>query len=115
MSKILINKKQLMLLEDTNKFTKTVEELIMSTLEAKDKENICGITITEYYPKYMFGNHTRYNGNLNDTRRYLKGILYLKNIFPSKYGAGILMDKIWSICYSYTGAALSMVSEPCDI
>ena len=26
MSKILINKKQLMLLEDTNKFTKTVEE-----------------------------------------------------------------------------------------
>ena len=41
MSKILINKKQLMLLEDTNKFTKTVEELIMSTLGAKDKYLWC--------------------------------------------------------------------------
>lgn len=112
--KILINKKQSMLLEDTNKFTKTVEELIMSTLGAKDKENICGITITEYYPKYLFGNHTRYGGNLDDKRRYLKGILYL-NIFPTSVTARILMDEIWSICYSYTGAALSMVGEPCDI
>ena len=112
--KILINKKQSMLLEDTNKFTKTVEELIMSTLGAKDKENICGITITEYYPKYLFGNHTRYGGNLDDKRRYLKGIVYL-NIFPTSVTARILMDEIWSICYSYTGAALSMVSEPCDI
>lgn len=112
--KILINKKQSMLLEDTNKFTKTVEELIMSTLGAKDKENICGVTITEYYPKYLFGNHTRYGGNLDDKRRYLKGILYL-NIFPTSVTARILMDEIWSICYSYTGAALSMVGEPCDI
>ena len=113
--KITINKKQLILLEDTNKFTKTVEELIMSTLESKDKENICGITITERYPKYMFGNHTRYGGNLDDTRRYLKGILYVKNISPTSIRASMLLDEIWSICYSYTGAALSIVSEPCDI
>jgi len=113
--KITINKKQLILLEDTNKFTKTVEELIMSTLESKDKENICGVTITERYPKYMFGNHTRYGGNLDDTRRYLKGILYVKNISPTSIRASMLLDEIWSICYSYTGAALSMVSEPCDI
>ena len=46
--KILINKKQSMLLEDTNKFTKTVEELIMSTLESKDKENICGINLQKF-------------------------------------------------------------------
>jgi hypothetical protein len=115
MSKILINKKQLILLEDTNKFTKTVEELIMSTLESKDKENICGITITEYYPKYHFGGHTRYGGNLDDKRRYLKGTVYVKNISIHSVKAGMLIDEIWSICYSYTGAALSMVSEPCDI
>jgi hypothetical protein len=113
--KITINKKQLILLEDTNKFTKTVEELIMSTLGTKSKENICGVTITERYPKYMFGNHTRYGGNLDDTRRYLKGILYVKNISPTSIRASMLLDEIWSICYSYTGAALSMVSEPCDI
>ena len=45
----------------------------------------------------------------------VNGILYVKNIFPTSVGAGMLMDEIWSICYSYTGAALSMVSEPCDI
>ena len=115
MSKILISKKQLMLLEDTNKFTKSVEELIMSTLGAKARENICGITITEYYPKYMFGNHTRYGGNLDDTRRYLKGILYVKNISVHSVGVSVLMGDIWKICYDYTGAALSIVSEPCDI
>ena len=113
--KITINKKQLILLEDTNKFTKSIEELIMSTLGAKARENICGVTITEYYPKYHFGNHTRYGGTLDDTRRYLKGTVYVKNISTQSIGVSILMDKIWSICYDYTGAALSMVSEPCDI
>ena len=113
--KITINKKQLILLEDTNKFTKTIEELIMSTLGAKARENICGVTITEYYPKYMFGNHTRYGGNLDDKRRYLKGTVYVKNISIHSIRASMLLDEIWSICYSYTGAALSMVSEPCDI
>jgi hypothetical protein len=113
--KITINKKQLILLEDTNKFTKTIEELIMSTLGAKARENICGVTITEYYPKYHFGGHTRYGGNLDDKRRYLKGTLYVKNMSVHSVGAGILIDKIWKICYDYTGAALSMVSEPCDI
>ena len=113
--KILINKKQSMLLEDTNKFTKTVEELIMSTLGAKARENVCGVKITEYYPKYMFGNHTRYGGNLDDPRRYLKGILYVKNISVHSVGVGMLIDKIWRICLDYTGAALSIVSEPCDI
>jgi hypothetical protein len=115
MSKILINKKQLMLLEDTNKFTKTVEELIMSTLRDKAKENICGVTITEYYPKYHFGGHTRYGGNLDDKRRYLKGTVYVKNISTQSIGVSILIDNIWKICYDYTGAALSMVTEPCDI
>ena len=115
MSKFLINKKQLMLLEDTNKFTKSVEELIMSTLGAKARENICGITITEYYPKYMFGNHTRYGGNLDDTRRYLKGILYVKNISVHSVGATMLIGEIWKMGLDYTGAALSMVIEPCDI
>jgi hypothetical protein len=115
MSKILINKKQLMLLEDTNKFTKTIEELIMSTLGAKARENICGVTITEYYPKYHFGGHTRYGGNLDDKRRYLKGTVYVKNISTQSIGVSILIDKIWKICYDYTGAALSMVTEPCNI
>jgi hypothetical protein len=115
MSKILINKKQLILLEDTNKFTKTIEELIMSTLGAKARENICGVTITEYYPKYMFGNHTRYGGNLDDKRRYLKGTVYVKNISIHSVKAGMLIDEIWQICHSYTGVALSIIGEPCDI
>lgn len=105
MAKILINKKQLILLENSDRLCKVIEDLIMSTV---DSEDVCGVTVDNY----------KHGTNLlnNVNKKYLQATVYFKNNalnWENNSKKTAILDKIWGICYDYTGVALSLVSKPC--
>jgi len=105
MSKILINKKQLTLLENSDRLCKVIEVLIMSTVDSKD---VCGVTVDNYKPGINSLN------NLNE--KYLQATVYFKNNalnWENNSKKTFILNEIWTVCYDYTGVALSLVSKPC--
>ena len=105
MAKILINKKQLILLENSDRLCKVIEDLIMSTV---DSEDVCGVTVDNYKP--------RFNSFNNVNGKHLQATVYFKNNalnWENNSKKTSILNKIWGICYDYTGVALSLVSKPC--
>lgn len=105
MSKILINKKQLTLLENSDRLCKVIEDLIMSTVDSKD---VCGVTVNNYKPG------TNLLNNVNE--KYLQATVYFKNNalnWENNSKKTFILNEIWTVCYDYTGVALSLVSKPC--
>jgi hypothetical protein len=105
MSKILINKKQLTLLENSNRLCKVIEDLIMSTVDSKD---VCGVTVNNYK------SGTNLLNNVNE--KYLQATVYFKNNalnWENNSKKTFILNEIWTVCYDYTGVALSLVSKPC--
>jgi hypothetical protein len=105
MSKILINKKQLTLLENSDRLCKVIEDLIMSTVDSKD---VCGVTVNNYK------SGTNLLNNVNE--KYLQATVYFKNNalnWENNSKKTFILNEIWTVCYDYTGVALSLVSKPC--
>jgi len=110
MSKILINKKQLTLLENSDRLCKVIEDLIMSTVDSKD---VCGVTVDYYKPQFNHGGINSLN-KLNG--KYLQATVYFKNNalnWENNSKKTFILNEIWTVCYDYTGVALSLVSKPC--